>query len=399
MAETMDPRRITRATVFKAGRPAGTLTRGDHATLFGYLPDYAGPEVATTLPLGGAPVLAPAGSVPPFFAGLLPEGRRLTALRREVKTSADDEFSLLLAVGQDTIGDVTVAPEGELPHAPEPLLRSSDAQELHFSDLLSSAGIVDRVALPGVQEKASGAMISLPVQLDGLRAIVKLDPPEYPGAVENEAYFLTLARRLPIEVARAELIHDADGRPGLVVERFDRIALGAQVVSLAVEDACQLLGRYPADKYNLTSEQVAAAVANSCPARLVAARGALVLFAFAWLTGDGDLHAKNLSVLQHPDGEWRLAPAYDLPSTLPYRDHSMALDLAGRRENLTRKAFGQFGQGLGLPVRAVERTLDQVLSATEPLLDDLRGGALPLDPTTRRTLVRQLARRRSDLEG
>ncbi|HHU66493.1 MAG TPA: hypothetical protein GXZ33_01375 [Corynebacterium sp.] len=31
---------------------------------------------------------------------MLPEGRRLTALRTAVKTSADDEFSLLLAVGR-----------------------------------------------------------------------------------------------------------------------------------------------------------------------------------------------------------------------------------------------------------------------------------------------------------
>ena len=43
---------------------------------------------------------------------LLPEGRRLGALRRAVKTSADDELSLLLAVGADAIGDVQVVPSG-----------------------------------------------------------------------------------------------------------------------------------------------------------------------------------------------------------------------------------------------------------------------------------------------
>ncbi|WP_414819923.1 HipA domain-containing protein [Serinicoccus sp. CNJ-927] len=37
----------------------------------------------------------------------------------------------------------------------------------------------------------------------------------------------------------------------------------------------------------------------------------------AWATGNGDLHAKNLSVLQR-DGEWRVAPVYDVPSTVPY---------------------------------------------------------------------------------
>jgi len=39
---------------------------------------------------------SPAGALPSYFSGLLPEGRRLGALRRAVKTSADDELSLLL---------------------------------------------------------------------------------------------------------------------------------------------------------------------------------------------------------------------------------------------------------------------------------------------------------------
>ncbi len=389
-----DPREVRRATVLKAGRPAGTLVRDDRVTRFEYLDGYDGAPVASTLPLGAPPTQSAAGAVPPFFAGLLPEGRRLTALRQAVKTSADDELSLLLAVGGDTIGDVTVTAEGSPPQDPEPLVSSG---ELRFADLLSASGVVDRVALPGVQEKASGAMISLPVRLDGVRAIVKLDPPEYPGAVENEAYFLRLARQLPVPVANAELVHDIEGRAGLVVERFDRVAVGDQVVSLAVEDACQLMGRYPADKYSLAGEDVARAAAQACPAARVAARGALVLFGYAWLTGNGDLHAKNLSVLQGLDGEWRLAPAYDLPSTLPYGDTTMALPLAGRRENLTRKAFADFGASLGLPPRAVERTLDQVLAATEPLLDELRDGALGLNPNATRTLVRQLSRRRTDL--
>ena len=44
----------------------------------------------------------------PFFAGLLPEGVRLRALVRRVKTSEDDLLSLLVAAGADCIGDVAV---------------------------------------------------------------------------------------------------------------------------------------------------------------------------------------------------------------------------------------------------------------------------------------------------
>ena len=87
----------------------------------------------------------------------------------------------------------------------------------------------------------------------------------------------------------------------------------------------------------------------ACSARLVAARSALTQFAFAWLTGNGDLHAKNLPVLQEPSGEWRVAPIYDIPSTLRYGDTTVALTLQGADSNLSRKRFTAFGAALGLP--------------------------------------------------
>src|SRR5438552_2279477 len=60
-----------------------------------YVRDSLEPAVATTLPVTPEPLVRTGGAVPAYFAGLLPEGRRLGALRRAVKTSADDELSLL----------------------------------------------------------------------------------------------------------------------------------------------------------------------------------------------------------------------------------------------------------------------------------------------------------------
>ena len=87
--------------MFKDTQLAGVLRRLRGGVEFGYLPEYlsaGGEQVATTLPLTDVPVLTPAGAVPPYFAGFLPEGRRLSSLRRAVKSSADDDLSLLLAV-------------------------------------------------------------------------------------------------------------------------------------------------------------------------------------------------------------------------------------------------------------------------------------------------------------
>src|SRR5262249_50290723 len=94
-------RLVGSADVYKAGALAGVMRRLPDRTEFTYVPGYldaGGLPVAWSLPLKAEAYVAPAAAVPAFFAGLLPEGRRLTALRRIVGTSADDEFSMLLAV-------------------------------------------------------------------------------------------------------------------------------------------------------------------------------------------------------------------------------------------------------------------------------------------------------------
>lgn len=260
-----DPRRVLEAGVWVDGTRAATLTRSDHGVTFAYAPDYlesATQPVATTLPLTDEPVRTVGGALPPFFSGLLPEGRRLTALRTRIKASADDELSLLLAVGGDLVGNVQVLPEGQEPgekdtpgnHVTEVgAATESDWAALDFTDLAASAG-VDPAGLAGVQEKVSGRMLTLPLVAGGRYHLLKLNPPEYPQVVENEAFFLRLARRLRHPVVESRVVYDRQGRSGLLVTRFDRVSEAGQLRRLAVEDGAQLMGRYPADKYNVTTE-------------------------------------------------------------------------------------------------------------------------------------------------
>ena len=139
-----------RADVYKAGVFAATLHRRDHGIEFAYRPDYVialGPAVATSLPLSVDVVTTPSGAVPAFFAGLLPEGRRLSGLGRALKTSADDELSLLLAVGGDPVGDVQVVVTGTQPGQVTPLIQIERAwSAIRFSDVLGESGIIDPVA-------------------------------------------------------------------------------------------------------------------------------------------------------------------------------------------------------------------------------------------------------------
>lgn len=388
------------ADVYKNGQLAARLQRTPHGTEFRYDPQYlrnGGPPIASTLPLTDNPRITPAGAVPPYFAGLLPEGRRLSALRRLVKTSADDELSLLLAVGTDTIGDVQVTPvETPLPSEPETLQLPARPEDTRWVDLLEHANITQRPpTIAGVQDKASASMISLPVKQQHERYILKLNPPEYPHLVENEHHFIQWSRTARINTTRARLLRDADNEPALLVTRFDRVADNGATRALAVEDAAQALGIWPADKYNITFEQASLSLMNLCNAPLIAARNVLQQLVFAWLTGNGDLHAKNLSALTTTTRDTRLAPAYDLPSTLPYGDSTLALTVGGR-DTLTPRRVTEYANEMGLRQAAVDRVVGSILARTTDLIDSI--SALPFDSRTRAKVTRQLAARRRDLE-
>lgn len=397
---TLDLTAVRSADVYKGDTLAARLTRTADGVEFGYLHSYLatnGPAVATTLPLTDEKQLRPAGALPPFFSGLLPEGRRLSRLRRTVKTSADDELSLLLAVGSDTVGDVRIIPEGADLTSPRTLVevtRSFD--EIQFSDVLGDAGIVDPIALAGVQDKASARVIAVPISHRGKRYILKVDPPEYPLVVNNEHYFLELARKARFPVVSASIVHDVTGRPGLLVERFDRESQpDGSTRRLAVEDAAQVMGIYPADKYNVIYERVAAALGDRCAARPLALREIFRQVCFAWLTGNGDLHAKNLSILQH-GAEWSVAPAYDLPSTLPYGDSTAALSLGGSKQGLSRRRLLAFGDAIGLPRAAAVTVVDTVVQSVADVEGDWRAGVVEFPAQTLHDVAGSLRRRRRD---
>lgn len=63
---------------------------------------------------------------------------RLTALAGRLKTSLDDMFTLLVAVGEDCVGDVSVVPTGLSPSAPAPFA-AGDPSELDFGRLFEQS--------------------------------------------------------------------------------------------------------------------------------------------------------------------------------------------------------------------------------------------------------------------
>jgi serine/threonine-protein kinase HipA len=382
---------VDEADVYKAGVLAGRLWRDERARIsFAYREDYIaaqGRPVAHTLPLGPEAV-GPLHGLPAFFAGLLPEGHRLSVLRSAAKTSLDDELTLLLAVGADVPGDVQVVPAGAAPGEPEPLA-DLDAAPADFSRL---ADALDLHGLPGVQDKVSASMLSAPVASPHHRWILKLDPPGTPHLVLNEALHLAAARALRIPVASAHVVRDAGGVPGLLVSRFDRLHEDGRWRRLELEDGAQILGILPAAKYSVAAEDLVAAVAAACRAPAVAVRNLYLQFLYAWLTGNGDLHAKNVAVLTGPAGHRAPAPAFDLPSTVLYGDMTMALPIAGRTKGLRARHWAEFAASLGLPERAAASATALALRAAAGA--DL--AALPFEGSPLNRALRELRHRRAE---
>lgn len=98
------------AVVSNHGVPAGRLSELDDGTFrFRYFDVYVHeklPAVSLTLPLRAEPYDSPVLFA--FFAGLLTEGAARRLQEQLFRVDERDDFGLLLATGQDTIGSVSV---------------------------------------------------------------------------------------------------------------------------------------------------------------------------------------------------------------------------------------------------------------------------------------------------
>ena len=101
---------------------------------------------------------------------------------------------------------------------------------------------------------------------------------------------------------------------------------------------------------------------------------------FNYLILNDDAHLKNFSLINRGDGEYHLAPAYDLVNTSLhlYEPRIFALDKGLFREGMDltdtrtvgRQDFEEFGRRIGLSPRLVKRELD-FLASEQPLAHQL----------------------------
>jgi serine/threonine-protein kinase HipA len=290
---------VADADVYKGGVLAGRMRRVDQDVTFSYAEGYSGEPVASTLPVGHT-VTESAMRIPAYFAGLLPEGEtRRRGLARALHVSEDDELGLLIHLGADTIGDVQIVEHGEdlpVPADDEP----TDFSDISFSQIWLPDDRAQRAAVAGVQPKLSYHSRSVVGGRAG-RVILKFSPDDsWHGVLHNERLFMASAAAAGLRAPAVEVVADRDGTKALAVTRFDRSWHDGELIRHAQEDASQVLGLRPSQKYDPDARTVIAALSHLCTAPPVAARDLLHQMLYSYAVGDNDLHAKNLSIGQDP---------------------------------------------------------------------------------------------------
>jgi serine/threonine-protein kinase HipA len=102
---------MKKAKVYNFGNYTGDLFEIEKGKKYKFIYDekYNGSAISLTMPVSKKEYEY--NNFPPFFEGLLPEGMQLDALIRQAKTDRNDFFSLLVLVGKDLVGSVTVSEE------------------------------------------------------------------------------------------------------------------------------------------------------------------------------------------------------------------------------------------------------------------------------------------------
>ncbi|QYE37236.1 type II toxin-antitoxin system HipA family toxin (plasmid) [Polymorphobacter sp. PAMC 29334] len=378
MTALLDVRLDIGARQLKVGR----LAWRDRRALFEYAPEFlaAGlPLSPLRLPLKPGVQTAPRD---PFagmfgvFADSLPESYGRLMLDRRLRSVGRDPGALtpldrLALVGEGGFGALRFVPADDMA---DDELSMPDLDRLQAEALAVIAGEPSDMlgALQRLGGSAGGARPKAQVWLGkddaslatahapGLAPwLVKFRAPGDPediGALE--AAYNAMASAAGIEVAPWRLLPSRTGPGHFASQRFDRDVDGP----LHLHSLAGLLEADPDGASVSYREYLRATQYLTRDVREVEAT--FRRMAFNVIAHNRDDHARNHAFLMNADGEWRLAPAFDLTfSPGPSGEHYLAVGGEGRRP--TRVHVLAEGESAGLPAKRLETILEEVAAAVD----------------------------------
>ncbi len=325
-----------------------------------------------------------------FFDGILPEQKNRELIAKILGVSPNNDYAMLEQIGGECAGAVSFLP----PDVPFPA-KEYAYHSLSEKELVSIIGRLPNEPLlagePGIRLSLAGAQNKIAVHVDAKGKIALplngapsthiLKPAigHFPNIVSNEALCLELANAVGIPAANAQ-VGSAGGKKYLLVQRYDRLpdANLPYPKRLHQEDFCQALGISSEHKYQLEGgpslKQSFELLRNAStlPARDIQRLFNLVIF--NTIIGNHDAHGKNFSLL-YSKGSTRLAPAYDVLSTVyyPQLTAKMAMRIGKTYESvhLRLSDFEQFADEAGLSASAIAKhiaALAEEIRAELPVL-------------------------------
>jgi serine/threonine-protein kinase HipA len=175
------------------------------------------------------------------------------------------------------------------------------------------------------------------------------------GPVE-EAY-ARIARAAGIDMAPSRLLPARDGFGYFATCRFDRPSPGRRLHMVSLAGALEALPDVPSIDYDGLLRATSAITRHAGDVEQAFRR-----MVFNVLAHNRDDHTRQHSYLMDADGEWRLAPAYDLTfSNGPGGEHYLAVEGEGRAP--TRTQVVTLGRRHGLSDRTIAEIIDAVRHA------------------------------------
>jgi serine/threonine-protein kinase HipA len=246
------------------------------------------------------------------------------------------------------------------------------------------------ISISGVQEKYSLLQDKNSLKLTSERGshILKPVPAERLERIEempaNEHVTMQIARQLfNIKTAACGMIFFDDGSPAYITKRFDYKPDGTKY---QIEDFATLLGKSPERegddfKYNASYADIAGLIKKYVPAATVELINFFRIVLFNYLFANGDAHLKNFALMESTQGDYLLAPAYDLLCTaLHIDDANLALhnglyegdmdEPSYRNYGIyTGQSFMVFADKIGVQAAIAEKIIDESMKAVLPAIE------------------------------
>lgn len=329
-----------------------------------------------------------------YFEGLLPEGYTRRCVAGWMHVAEEDYLSVLAGLGNECLGAVRICEPGAGGCSPsykkisrEELLEFAKEGASKSAQFLAKA----HLSLTGASGKTGLYYDNkdgwyMPFGTAPSTHIVKQSHVRLSGIVANEQLCLRTAKILGIDVPESFIIAVGTGEHILfATKRFDRLMQeDSRVIDgkkvpfrLQQEDFAQALGVPASQKYEKIGDsylkRVFTLLRQYSDNPVEDQLKLWDICIFNYLIGNTDNHIKNIGLLYGKDRRTiRLAPAYDIVSTMIYEESTeqMAMAIDGELDirKITKESFRAEARHIGLGERIAMRRFEQMQNSFERAL-------------------------------